>query len=733
MKLVSVKTEKFAAISDKIKSLIERGQIAQVDSAVSEYDDFEDNPVYNLLLQAVSPYLQRDYVQTLQILDRARQAFGPEESIPNSSLYSAMLVNSQLFLPRRDRPATGKGYGFYKKNIAALREVDPVLAGEVQQAVWLEEYVLVEFWDGLHFFSMKHRALQLADEEIKQKLSEHTEKRAPITFGGAELIEELRYCLGNQHAGVHGMSRAHYLVEEDPNRIRVILHLDDFSEELRSHKLILFGGRGLDERVREVFSTLRYPRVNTILGDVELVEAKLNKTISGLYAAVPREPVRAYYQSEEFRERQREIIRGELLPRVMVCTCRWTTFLKYCASDFEKAFRQIGCQTCYVIEENDVQFLSKELHWTQIWNFKPDVIFIVTHARPSLSYIPRELPVISYMQDRCGPILELADLATHVDKKDLFICLNSVFQDILVNKSVSKEQTFIMPVPVDEEQFFPLDRNCSEACRYALEVSFVKHGHPDLATVYEGFLQTYILKTDHEKCKNGLLEIFNRLFDFCCRTDERKYEPEMVEFVFSHLASGVSNDFRHGLQQLITIFATAVHSAAWRSQFLIALDQAGIELGLYGNDWEKHSQLGHLSKGAVGRQDKLNYVYNFSRINLHISQASTMHQRLVECGLAGGFMMVADHPPENDWGAARPYYQEDKEVVFFDTKKDLIDKCRYYLSHENERLEIARNMHIRTLQERTCKVAVKKVLSEWRRLLAEYRYVAGEESPKLWR
>ena len=79
--------------------------------------------------------------------------------------------------------------------------------------------------------------------------------------------------------------------------------------------------------------------------------------------------------------------------------------------------------------------------------------------------------------------------------------------------------------------------------------------------------------------------------------------------------------------------------------------------------------------------------------------------------------MVPDHPQDKDWLPARDYFEEGKELVFFADRKDLLDKCGYYLAHEDERRQIAGRMRRRALGEHTCTVAAERVLSEWRKVL----------------
>lgn len=79
---------------------------------------------------------------------------------------------------------------------------------------------------------------------------------------------------------------------------------------------------------------------------------------------------------------------------------------------------------------------------------------------------------------------------------------------------------------------------------------------------------------------------------------------------------------------------------------------------------------------------------------------------------ACGSLLMAERTPEH-----LQLFEEDKEAVFFSSDKELLAKCRYYLEHEEERLEIARAGRMRCIRSgysnyETLKRIIKRIKDE---------------------
>ena len=175
-----------------------------------------------------------------------------------------------------------------------------------------------------------------------------------------------------------------------------------------------------------------------------------------------------------------------------------------------------------------------------------------------------------------------------------------------------------------------------------------------------------------------------------------------------------------------------------RREWIQALHEAGIDVRAWGSGWES----GRLT------QEQMLEVFATSRINLNLSNASSTgierpagiaHRlsgrvaRMLPPAVKGTLKQLglrspkpvtpapADGPPLPEQIKGRnfevpgcggftltgqaedleSYYEEGREIVCFGTIPELIEKIRYYLSHESERRAIAEAGYQRTLHQHT--------------------------------
>lgn len=92
--------------------------------------------------------------------------------------------------------------------------------------------------------------------------------------------------------------------------------------------------------------------------------------------------------------------------------------------------------------------------------------------------------------------------------------------------------------------------------------------------------------------------------------------------------------------------------------------------------------------GTVNPYKELPLVFKCSKINLNISLRSIhtgIPLRAIEIMGANSFLM------SNFQKDFLMFFEPDKDFVYYEDEKDLVDKCRFYLDHEDERLRITKN------------------------------------------
>lgn len=164
-----------------------------------------------------------------------------------------------------------------------------------------------------------------------------------------------------------------------------------------------------------------------------------------------------------------------------------------------------------------------------------------------------------------------------------------------------------------------------------------------------------------------------------------------------------------------------------RREIINVIKNSGIDVRTWGNGW---------GTGRIS-QDEMIWIFNQSRINLNLSNASISGNNRTSTSLIHRILSpILHHADSNRSGKKQEqksnlqtndqikgrnfevpgcggflltghadnledYYETDKEIVCFDTNEELIEKSRYYLEHEQERTKIAQAGYDRTIHEHT--------------------------------
>lgn len=149
-----------------------------------------------------------------------------------------------------------------------------------------------------------------------------------------------------------------------------------------------------------------------------------------------------------------------------------------------------------------------------------------------------------------------------------------------------------------------------------------------------------------------------------------------------------------------------------RQDIVNEIRAAGIQVACFGYGWnenwfkrkwnkrfKRYPSL-QFAKRGISCEEMVR-VFNQSRINLNFSASSVENMpdqiklRNFEVACCGGFLLTGKAPHLED------FFEIGKEIVCYDSTKDMIDKIKYYLAHEDERQKIALAGYNRTIKDHT--------------------------------
>ncbi len=170
-----------------------------------------------------------------------------------------------------------------------------------------------------------------------------------------------------------------------------------------------------------------------------------------------------------------------------------------------------------------------------------------------------------------------------------------------------------------------------------------------------------------------------------CDLIEEAMKDEIVEEMLKYIDFNLEKELVMTYKELLLWFLWEKTSNIERKEILQMLSDR-FNLALYSSQNGKVIK-GIEEKGILRYVDEMSLMFANTKINLNITHRgiqSGMSLRVLDVLVAGGFL-ITNYQPE-----IAEYFEDGKEVVMYQSREDLIHKVEYYLSHEEERLSIAK-------------------------------------------
>jgi spore maturation protein CgeB len=117
-------------------------------------------------------------------------------------------------------------------------------------------------------------------------------------------------------------------------------------------------------------------------------------------------------------------------------------------------------------------------------------------------------------------------------------------------------------------------------------------------------------------------------------------------------------------------------------------------------------------RGTLDIGEELNACYNGAKIAVHLGDTGLMDQVMLNGIAAGTLTLVRRCPDIAGPDGIGSYFELDKELMTFDSPKDLVQKVRYYLEHESKRRELADKARLKAVTQYSIKEQCRIMLDE---------------------
>lgn len=495
-----------------------------------------------------------------------------------------------------------------------------------------------------------------SDEDVSAWISAQAVFRdgsvPPIVVAGLRSTSMLRGVWRSTAEGKDGYTPRIWVVEPDMARARQGLGEADLASIISDARVEFVVGQNALGRFREALSArLDTPMQHLCVSD-DGEASELTSDVGRVLEAVARlqeqtharlrARVAAIYAERDVawwaRRFTTALSGGEPL-RVLLPSCRYTTFVQHAARDLAVALSRQGLQAEVLIERDPHSRLSSVAYLERLAVFRPDLVVLINYPRPTLGLdMPRNVPVMCWMQDAMP---HLFDSKVGESQGVYDFVMGHVFPELYSKFSYPMDRTMPAVVVADGAKFH---RNATSGERRgrACEIALVSHHSETPEAMHERLKREVGKDPGMVRVLEALRPAIERIMRGCNehapiallrRGVERVWREQMGDDAPPRALTLLQNNYALPLADRILRHETV----AWAAEMA---RRRGWRLGLYGRGWARHPDYAEFAKGEISHDDALRQVYAASSVHLHASLTATVHQRVIECVLSGGVCLI---------------------------------------------------------------------------------------------
>ena len=397
--------------------------------------------------------------------------------------------------------------------------------------------------------------------------------------------------------------------------------------------------------------------------------------------------------------------------RILFIVSRFTTALQYHTRDCMEAAARLGYETRLLIEPDGLHCMKKTDLYKAFADFKPDICFAIDYFRKNYDELLEKMVWITWIQDLLPPSTGNKELVESLADRD--IVMSCFISDLNGTKfGMNYKDVLRAPLSCNHLLYKNWTLTEEEQERYNCDICIVAN-----ETDYDKYISEFLERipdTERQNCLD-IINVYLDLMEQECFFYGFETNLNLIMHIVEQLEIQWNRNFVEFISRDIyySIFYRRYKSLVveW------LLDSGYTNLKLYGNQWQTNEKFRPFAMGTIENGEKLSKALGASKISIGEHPHVSLPSKAIE-SISSGTLYIAHHIPEEDDAAnARVYFVENKELVYYYNKKDLLEKIDYYLKHEEDRKKVIKAGQERIAADLTYDKMMERILKETSELI----------------
>ncbi len=320
--------------------------------------------------------------------------------------------------------------------------------------------------------------------------------------------------------------------------------------------------------------------------------------------------------------------------RVLIPTCRYTTFVHHAAEDLRGAFERTGANARTLVEPDAHARLSAIGYLAEVERFAPDLVVLINYPRATRpGAFPPGVPFACWIQDQMPHLLDERVGRSHSPLD--FVC-GHLYPDLFERFAYPIDRALAVPVVIDPTKFHDAPAPRGLLDESACEIAYVSHQ----SETPESMRDRLACEAGDDRIARVIAWAHDRVTALAPQAHTLVIAGEVARELprVLHDALGGAPDpgvaARLKAQCIDPLGERVLRHQTLRWAAAIAA-RRGWRLRIHGRGWAD-GPFARYARPELPHGEPLRASYQSAAVHLHASPSTAVHQRVMECAASGG-------------------------------------------------------------------------------------------------